>query len=274
MGGEMQRGYDDTRYLGEMAAGLVTRRYQKVDEAAKAVLGEDGGSNVDRLRRKFREQNWYEKGLSDYMEAEIASRNLIPEPAYHRHVRRFLDRLSAPLQTISAARAAIMGKVKVRPPGTMVSVSVVATALLAAASSGMVDVNSVLLFAIIFTVATLVAWADKTSEVVTGRTAGIHLAGLGVLTAVIVAVFGHFDRSAEFTIGSSQGALATAIGLTVMGVYATSFIGSRTRRTGTRDTIEIGGLIAAIALLSQTGTALLLLDTSSVAHVAQAFSVN
>ncbi|TLX16097.1 hypothetical protein [Rhizobium sp. MHM7A] len=72
-----QRGYDDSALLKRMADGLVSREFGSVDEGAKAVLGEDTGSNVDRLRRKFREQGWYEKGLEDYVEAQIAERGLI-----------------------------------------------------------------------------------------------------------------------------------------------------------------------------------------------------
>lgn len=72
-----QRGYDDSALLKRMADGLVSREFGSVDEAAKAVLEEDSGSNVDRLRRKFREQGWYEKGLNDYVEAQIAARGLI-----------------------------------------------------------------------------------------------------------------------------------------------------------------------------------------------------
>jgi hypothetical protein len=58
----------------EMADGMVTRRFDSVEEAVKTVLGESGGSNVDRLRRKFREQGWYERGLDAYVQAEIARR--------------------------------------------------------------------------------------------------------------------------------------------------------------------------------------------------------
>jgi hypothetical protein len=71
------RGYDDSALLKVMADGLVAREYASVEEAAKAVLSEDSGSNVDRLRRKFREQGWYERGLNDYVETQIAERGLM-----------------------------------------------------------------------------------------------------------------------------------------------------------------------------------------------------
>jgi hypothetical protein len=69
------KGYDDSAALQEMAAGVITRRFASVDEAAKAVIGEASGSNVDRLRRKYREQNWHQKGLDDYVDAEIKRRS-------------------------------------------------------------------------------------------------------------------------------------------------------------------------------------------------------
>jgi hypothetical protein len=71
------RGYDDTQMLSDMARGMFSRRYGSVDEAAKAVAGEDGGSNVDRLRRKFRTEGWFEKGLNEYVEATIKARGLV-----------------------------------------------------------------------------------------------------------------------------------------------------------------------------------------------------
>ncbi|NTF17792.1 hypothetical protein G6L37_05215 [Agrobacterium rubi] len=71
---EGTRGYDDTAYLAEMADGVIRKRFTSVDEAARSVLGEDGGSNVDRLRRKYREQNWHDRGLYAYVEAEVARR--------------------------------------------------------------------------------------------------------------------------------------------------------------------------------------------------------
>jgi hypothetical protein len=147
--------------------------------------------------------------------------------------------------------------------------SLATTILFAAATSGIVGMSTVLLISVFCCVAMLVAWADRTSETVTARTAGIHLCGLGVLTASLVAVFGYSDAAPEFTMGSSQGALATSIGLTVMGVYATSFIGTRTRLAGTRKTLEVGLLIAALSVLSQGGTAMLVHDGfASTAHAA------
>jgi hypothetical protein len=86
------RGYDDSDLLQKMAEGLVTREFGSVDEAAKVVLGEESGSNVDRLRRKFREQGWYEVGLSQYVEAKITERGLI-SPSKGARLGAEVDRL-------------------------------------------------------------------------------------------------------------------------------------------------------------------------------------
>jgi hypothetical protein len=259
-GNEMQRGYDDAGYLSEMAAGLVSRRYSSVDEAAKSVLCEEGGSNVDRLRRKFREQNWYEKGLDAHVEAEIASRGLIAEPGYHRAARRMLHTVRAPLEDLGRLKSAAAPVAQIRPKSSLMTFSLATTTLFAAVASGFVAMSSALLVAVICCTLILFAWADRTSENVDGRTAGIHLSCLGVATALIVAVFGHLEYNPEFTLGSPEGALATSIGLTAMGVYATSFIGSKTRRAGTRRTLEVSCLIAALSIFSQIGTAILVHD--------------
>lgn len=51
-------GYDDSKELLKMAKGLRSGMYSSVEQAAKAVLEDPRQSNVDRLRRKFRDQNW------------------------------------------------------------------------------------------------------------------------------------------------------------------------------------------------------------------------
>jgi hypothetical protein len=50
-----RRGYDDNDNLNKMAAGLTDGTFTSVHQAARLVLDEPGGPNVDRLRRKFRE---------------------------------------------------------------------------------------------------------------------------------------------------------------------------------------------------------------------------
>lgn len=67
-----KRGYDDTTLLAEMAKGIIECRYSSVDNAAKHVLGEPAGSNVDRLRRKFRQGQWLEKGRNAWLDEQLA----------------------------------------------------------------------------------------------------------------------------------------------------------------------------------------------------------
>jgi hypothetical protein len=65
--GNEMRGYDDTKYLEAMGHGIMTGEYSSVEQAARAVLQEDGGSNVDRLRRKFRQDGWFVKSRDEYV---------------------------------------------------------------------------------------------------------------------------------------------------------------------------------------------------------------
>jgi hypothetical protein len=65
--GSEMRGYDDTKYLEAMGQGIMTGEYSSVEQAARAVLQENGGSNVDRLRRKFRQDGWFAKSRDEYV---------------------------------------------------------------------------------------------------------------------------------------------------------------------------------------------------------------
>lgn len=49
-----KRGYDDKENLMKMAVGLDDGTFSSVHQAARFVLDEDGGPNVDRLPRKYR----------------------------------------------------------------------------------------------------------------------------------------------------------------------------------------------------------------------------
>lgn len=263
MGGtEMQRGYDDTINLTEMASGLVSRRFSSVDEAAKAVLAEDGGSNVDRLRRKFREQNWYEKGLSDHIDAEISRRGLIEEPSYHKIFRRLKESMCHPFIPFRRVGAVVMDRLITKPKDSLVAFSLATTLLLCLTASGVLSMEHALLMAVPCCVMMLVIWADKTSEEVTARTAALHIGGLGLLTAGLVAAFAYLDTAANYTLGSLQGTLIAASGITVMGVYSTSFVGFQTKKAGRRHTLEVSCLIMALSVFSQIGTAILVHDTS------------
>lgn len=261
-GNAMQRGYDDTTYLTEMAAGLVSRKFNSVDEAAKAVLAEDGGSNVDRLRRKFREQGWYEKGLAAHVEAEIKRRGLVPEAAYLKVVRRALKTTASPGQSVVRAWVGLQDRYAKRPATSLVTFSLATTLLIAAAASGAVSISTVLVLAVICCVGLLTGWTDRTSETASPRLASIHLGLMSIILGSLITAFGYIEPDPLYTMGSAQGALTATIGFSLIGVYATSFIGSQTRRAGTRNSLEVKLLIASLAVLSQVGTALLLLDTS------------
>lgn len=63
------RGYDDTKYLEAMGQGIMAGEFSSVEQAARAVLGEVSGSNVDRLRRKFRKEGWFVKSRDEYVRA-------------------------------------------------------------------------------------------------------------------------------------------------------------------------------------------------------------
>ncbi len=70
------RGYDDTKELKEMAIGIFDGRFKSVDHAARSVLSDPKQSNVDRLRRKFRQQGWMDKGRDEFLHrAKLAPEN-------------------------------------------------------------------------------------------------------------------------------------------------------------------------------------------------------
>jgi hypothetical protein len=263
-GTTMQRGYDDTGYLRDMAEGLVVRTWGSVDEAAKAVLGEEGGSNVDRLRRKFREQNWYERGLSAHVEAEIARRGLSKTPGWLAAAVKVRSACFAPFQTVSAAAGVARARFVSGPPNnSMVAFSLATTLAFVAAASGAVTMEHALTAVVGCSLVLLGAWADRTSMTAAARTACLHLAGLAGLTFAVVAAFAFVHPSTSFTLGSSEGAMAAAAGMTTMGLYATSFVGAKTRRSGTRSNIEVACLIAALAIVSQVGTAVMIHDVTA-----------
>jgi hypothetical protein len=66
------RGYDDTHELMEMAVGIFDGRFKSVEHAARSVLPDASQSNIDRLRRKFRQQAWIDyppASFADYIRA-------------------------------------------------------------------------------------------------------------------------------------------------------------------------------------------------------------
>lgn len=259
--GETFKGYDDSAHLKAMADGIITRKYNSVDEAAKAVLGEEGGSNIDRLRRKYREQNWHEKGLAAYVEAEIAKRDLIAAPTHMKLLAVLTDRLASPattaLQAFTATRRILS---RTKPDGKTALPMVVATLLLSGVSVSAIPMAYAMAAFLAFTLFALTFWADRSSEASDGRKAGFILSAMAGAIAALVGAFGLLSPNSAYSVGSMHGAVTLAIGLSIIGVYATSFVSTRAVAAGRRKTFEVSALIVALAIMSQTGTAILAKD--------------
>lgn len=269
---ETIKGYDDSASLKAMADGIITRRFNSVDEAAKAVLGEEAGSNVDRLRRKYREQNWHEKGLSAFVEAEISRRNLIEAPAHMKLLKRLSGILASPtvtaLQSITVSKRVLAAT---KPDGKTALPMVVATLLLAAVSVSAIPMIYAMAAFLGFTLFALTSWADRSSEEADFRSAGFILSGMAAVVAALVGAFGLLSPNSAYSVGSMHGSIVLAIGLSVMGVYATSFISTRAITAGRRKTFEVSALITTLAIMSQLGTAILAKDAGLFTSVANAF---
>lgn len=269
---ETTKGYDDSASLKAMADGIITRRFNSVDEAAKAVLGEEAGSNVDRLRRKYREQNWHEKGLSAFVEAEIARRNLIEAPAHMKLLKRLSGILASPtgtaLQAVTVSKRVLAAT---KPDGKTALPMVMATLLLAAVSVSAIPMIYAMAAFLGFTLFALTSWADRSSEEADSRSAGFVLSGMAGVVAALVGAFGLLSPNSAYSVGSMHGSIVLAIGLSVMGVYATSFISTRAVAAGRRKTFEVSALITTLAIMSQLGTAILAKDAGLLTSVANAF---
>jgi hypothetical protein len=265
---ETIKGYDDSAYLQEMAGGIITRRFNSVDEAAKAVLGEDSGSNVDRLRRKYREQNWHEKGLASYVEAEIAKRNLITAPGHMMLLAQMKAAIASPAATASNSiikAKRLLGRTK--PDGKTAIPMVVATLLLTGVSLSAIPLVYAMAAFLAFTLYSLTSWADRSGENSDGRTAGFVMSSIAAGIAALVGVFGAMSPSSAYSTGSMHGAITLAIGMSIIGVYATSFVSTRAIRVGRRKTFEVSALIVAIAAFSQIGTVIMAKEAGVFAYL-------
>lgn len=256
--GETFKGYDDSAHLKAMADGIITRKYNSVDEAAKAVLGEEGGSNVDRLRRKYREQNWHDKGLTAYVEAEIAKRDLIKAPGHMKLLAQMKSRFASPVSTVSHGFTGIRRIwTRIKPDGKTALPMVIATLLLTGVSLSAVPMTYAMAAFLAFTLVALTAWASRSPEQSDGRTAGFVLSAMATGVAALVGILGLLSPNSAYSFGSMHGTIALAIGLSVIGVYATSFVSTRAEAAGRRKTFEVSALIIALAIMSQTGTMIL-----------------
>lgn len=269
---ETIKGYDDSAYLKAMADGIITRQFNSVDEAAKAVLGEEGGSNVDRLRRKYREQNWHEKGLAAFVEAEIARRDLIAAPAHMKLLHALRTRLASPMTTaVQAFTASKQVLTTTKPDGKTALPMAVATLLLAGVSISVIPMIYAMAAFLAFTLFALTSWADRSSETADARKAGFILSAMAGSVAALVGAFGLLSPNSDYSVGSMHGSITLAIGLSVIGVYATSFVSTRAAAAGRRKTFEVSALIIALAIMSQTGTVILAKDAGVLTAAASVF---
>lgn len=98
------RGYDDTKELMEMAIGIFDGRFKSVEHAARSVLSDPKQSNVDRLRRKFRQQDWMNKGREEFLrrslEPDVAQDGR--EATFSDYVRVIVLKLRHPMTTVQA----------------------------------------------------------------------------------------------------------------------------------------------------------------------------
>ncbi len=270
--GETIKGYDDSAYLKAMAEGIITRQFNSVDEAAKTVLNEEGGSNVDRLRRKYREQNWHEKGLAAFVEAEIARRDLITAPAHMKVLAalrsRFVSPTTTAVQAFTASKRVLDGT---KPDGKTALPMTVATLLLAGVSLSLIPMIYAMAAFLAFTLYALTSWADRSSETADARKAGFLLSVMAGSIAALVGCFGMLSPNSAYSVGSMHGSITLAIGLSVIGVYATSFVSTRATAAGRRKTFEVSALIVALAMMSQTGTLILAKDAGVLTAAVSAF---
>ncbi|MCZ7860919.1 hypothetical protein O9X98_05835 [Agrobacterium salinitolerans] len=244
------RGYDDSPYLKEMADGIITRRFASVDEAAKAVLDEEAGSNVDRLRRKFREQNWYERGLNDYVEAEINRRagdavTDHPEPP-------FVTATGRPMNKFQIAMTKVVRRLtlEITPTGPMAFFGAGVTATLAIAAMRPTSIIGILFVSFLLTLTGMIMWAHRAASTATRNQAACHLASLVGVFAALIYCLAAYVPDASYTTGSLPGAVALAMASIVVGFYLCEFVLAYGRRTGRAKAPEIIALACAALLLT------------------------
>jgi hypothetical protein len=245
-----QRGYDDTTYLTEMAEGMVTRRFASVEDAAKTVLDETGGSNVDRLRRKFREQGWYERGLESYVQAEIARRREDATPE--------LVSVSKPIENLESKPLGRwffekFGGVRVLAGGFVAFVGVTLTVQSGLAQSGLAKASEVTMSLAIYTFLGLCVLAGYAGHKARGWGITVHLVVLFAMQHWAVRTLSTAFPDDFFSFRSAPGSLAFSMGMTVMGVYVFSAVEAWSKRAGKQKSPEFAALSLAIMLISLFG---------------------
>jgi hypothetical protein len=264
------RGYDDSPYLKEMADGIITRRFASVDEAAKVVLDEEAGSNVDRLRRKFREQNWYDRGLNDYVEAEInrrAAETTITdlEPA-------FLTATGRPMNKAEVVFDKTMRKLtrEFTPTATMAFFGVSITAALAAVSMRPMSVALILSASFLVSLIGMLLWVYKAASTATPIQASVHLTSISAIFLVLIGGLALVVPDPSFKAGSLPGTAMIAFACMVLASYLCELVTAYGRRSGRAKSPEIVALsIALMVSISGFGWYPILNDFSNATKRAE-----
>ncbi len=245
------RGYNDAPSLEEMARGLIVRRYSSVDEAAKLVLGEDGGSNVDRLRRKFREQNWYERGLEVYVEEEIARRNASANEA--APITALVN--EGEKQTKWRALASRVQKM-ITPNGFHASLFSLLFIVSIFTQIGLLP--QIWLTGVIGAVAAfaVLAWIDVIARHVDRRNAFIHVGVIAISSFAIMGSLANVVPDQNYTVGSFAGAIVFAFTSLAIAHYAGVFFMASAKRENRGKRFETKALGAMIIAMGFLGTLL------------------
>ncbi|MCV9964773.1 hypothetical protein OIU34_23050 [Pararhizobium sp. BT-229] len=242
------RGYDDSPYLKEMADGIITRRFASVDEAAKAVLDEEAGSNVDRLRRKFREQNWYERGLNDYVEAEI-NRRADEAPATDAQPA-FVTATGRPMNKVEVLFEKTMRKLtnEFTPTATMAFFGAGLTAALAAVTMRPMSIVPVLTASFLVSLLGMMIWAHRAASKATPVQACLHIASMSVLFVAMAVGLAIAVPDPSFKAGSLPGTAVIAFAGLVLSNYLCELVMAYGRRSGRAKSPEIFALAVAIVV--------------------------
>jgi hypothetical protein len=240
-----------------MAEGVVTRRFASVDEAAKAVIGEETGSNVDRLRRKFREQNWYDRGLKDYVEAEIGRRS-----AEASSSASFKGIVVAADGSIITPKGRVirgfwafyvrscLGIVRgFTPPGMLAFLSAALSFALILAGLKVISIAGIIAVSCVTSFFGLFLWASNAARNASLRERIAHLAALLIFFGGIASIMRLWTPDPSFLLGSAFGSFSVAAGAMVVGSYLISALEEHGNKTGRRESIEFKGLAAAMFII-------------------------
>lgn len=244
------RGYDDSPYLKEMADGVIVRKYASVEDAAKSVLGEDSGSNVDRLRRKFREQNWYERGLNDYVEAEINRRGV--DTATPSHDPWYVNSKGVPMGDREIRVVKIMLAIfrQITPTASIAFGGLAAAFVACALYMKSVEPGVVLAPMVGLSVLGMAIWAFKAGLTSGVRKAAFDISALATFFGMLTYAMNQMVPDSSYNTGSLPGSGLLAIGVSVIYLYLMAFADQRFRKAGRANSPESIALAAAMTAAS------------------------